>query len=136
VCFDSCVFSAYCGAAVNRFGPDFLVSSISSESLDWPRTLVEGGVVNGIVQQHVTCGDPIDCQTKCERFARTARDGGTRLTKPLVATNKADTICCVYCSQACPCRRIAHFVTRSAQPISARPSWMASSRCQLTWEMQ
>jgi hypothetical protein len=62
-CFDSCVFSAYCGASVERFGPDFLVSSISSESLDWPRTLVEGGVVNGIVQQHVTCGDAIDCQS-------------------------------------------------------------------------
>jgi hypothetical protein len=64
VCFDSCVFSAYCGASVERFGPDFLVSSISSESLEWPRTLVEGGVVNGIVQQHVTCGDAIDCQVR------------------------------------------------------------------------
>ena len=33
-------------------------------------------MVNGIVQQRVTCGDAIDCQTKCERFARSSRDGG------------------------------------------------------------
>ena len=67
---------AYCGAAVQRYGPDFLVSSISSASLEFPRTLVQGSVINSIPQKQVTCGDAIDCQTKCERFARTARDGG------------------------------------------------------------
>ena len=55
---------AYCGANVQRLGPSWLISSISSESLEWPRTLVEGGEVNGIVQKYVTCSDPIDCQVR------------------------------------------------------------------------
>lgn len=57
------MFAAYCGAKIERYGPDFLVTSISSESLEWPRVLVEGGTVNGLVQQRVVCGDAIDCQS-------------------------------------------------------------------------
>ena len=91
MCFDSRVFAAYCGASVNRYGPDYLITSISSESLEWPRVLVEGGVVNGIVQQRQVCGDPIDCQTKCERFARTSRDGGLDIPEN-----------CALCDSICP----------------------------------
>lgn len=73
-----CPFAAYCGARIERYGPDFLVTSVSAESLEWneERVLVEGGVINGIAQKRVTCGDALDCQTKCERFARRSRDGG------------------------------------------------------------
>lgn len=68
---------AYCGASVERFGPDFSVTSISSESLEWPRVLVEGGTVNGIVQQRVVCGDAIDCQSTQSLNAMTTGVGLT-----------------------------------------------------------
>ena len=67
------------------------MTSISSESLEYPRVLVEGGLVNGIVQQRVTCGDAIDCQTKCERFARSSRDGGLDIPEN-----------CALCDSICP----------------------------------
>lgn len=82
---------AYCGARVDRYGPDFLETSISSESLEYPRTLVEGTVVNGIPQGKVECSDAIDCMTKCERLGRISRDGG--LDVPLA---------CALCSSVCP----------------------------------
>lgn len=82
---------AYCGARVERFGPDFNDVSISSESLEWPRVLAEGGVFNGVVEQRVTCADQVDCMTKCERFARTARDGGLPIPPG-----------CVLCDSICP----------------------------------
>lgn len=82
---------AYCGAQFERYGPDFLSTSISSESLDFPRVLVQRGVVNGIEQKRVVCHDAIDCQTKCERFARTARDGGNEIPPA-----------CALCDSICP----------------------------------
>lgn len=132
VCFDSRVFAAYCGAAVNRYGPDYLITSISSESLEWPRTLVEGGTVNGIVQQRVICGDAIDCQTKCERFARTSRNGLD------IPEN------CALCDSICPvCARFdiysfihhvdSHPRVHERRPTWERPSWTAFKRFRSTW---
>jgi hypothetical protein len=66
----------FCGSRVELTGPDFNDASIDASSLGYPRTLVEGASTNGIVQQRVECADPVDCSTKCERFARTSRDGG------------------------------------------------------------
>jgi len=66
---------AYCGATVERMGPDFLVSSISSVSLEWPRVLSAEGSLNGVTTQRVECYDALDCQDKCERFARSSRNG-------------------------------------------------------------
>jgi hypothetical protein len=80
----------FCGATVERYGPDYLQTSISMDSLEFPRTLVEGGTVNGVVQQRVTCGDPWDCLTKCERFSRTAREGGLEAPE---ACTLCDSIC-------------------------------------------
>ena len=67
--------AAYCGATVERLGPDFLVSSISSASLEFPRVLSAEGSLNGVTTQRVECYDALDCQDKCERFARSSRNG-------------------------------------------------------------
>lgn len=67
---------AFCGAQIDRIGPDFLASSVSSASLEWPRILSVPGSVNGEGTKEITCGDPLDCSDKCSRFARTSRNGG------------------------------------------------------------
>ena len=67
---------AYCGATVERTGPDFLDTYISESSLSYPRTLVPAGTINGVAVQQVTCDDETACVNKCELFNRRARDGG------------------------------------------------------------
>jgi hypothetical protein len=52
--------AAYCGAQIDRIGPSFLVSSISSASLDFPRVLSTGGSVNGVATARIECNDQID----------------------------------------------------------------------------
>lgn len=53
---------AYCGARIDRVGPDFLDVSISSESLIYPRTLVASNTIGGAAQREVTCADETDCK--------------------------------------------------------------------------
>jgi hypothetical protein len=73
---------AFCGATIDRTGPDFLSTSISASSLDWEevdgskyRTLSTTTDVNGEVTAELKCYDAWDCATKCERLARTSRNG-------------------------------------------------------------
>ena len=61
---------AYCGAIVERTGPDFLDTYISDASLAYPRVLIPAGVVNGIAVQQVTCDDETACVNKCELYNR------------------------------------------------------------------
>lgn len=82
---------AYCGALVERSGPDFLQSAISEASLDYPRILVPGGVFNGIPIQEVRCDDETACVNKCELYNRGARQGG--LPAPEA---------CALCEPICP----------------------------------
>jgi hypothetical protein len=67
---------AYCGAVVERSGPDFLDVAISEASLEYPRTLVAEEVYNGIEVQKVECEDETACVNKCEIMNRGARAGG------------------------------------------------------------
>jgi hypothetical protein len=67
---------AYCGALTERSGPDFLDVAISDESLSYPRVLVPGSEVNGVVIPDVTCEDATSCVNKCELYNRKARAGG------------------------------------------------------------
>jgi hypothetical protein len=83
---------AYCGARLERTGPDFLDDvSISSESLSWPRTLVAANTIGGAAQREVECSDETDCMNKCDRFRRIARNGG--LPEPAG---------CALCDAVCP----------------------------------
>lgn len=81
----------FCGVEVD-YDEDYVSDiALSSGSLGYPRTLVEEAQVNGKTLLRVTCGDPFDCKTKCERMERSARDGG--LPAPTA---------CALCSPPCP----------------------------------
>ena len=95
---------AYCGARIDRTGPDFLQVSISSESLVYPRTLVAANTIGGAAQRSVECYDETDCVNKCDRFRRIARSGG--LPEPAG---------CSLCSPLCP----SNFATTVTKTISA-----------------
>jgi len=82
---------AYCGAVLERVGPDFLSVFISEESLNYPRTLVPPGVVGGVPVQLVECNDATECVNKCELMNRRARSGG--LPAPEA---------CALCQSLCP----------------------------------
>jgi len=88
---------AFCGATIDRTGPDFLSTSISSSSLDWDevngRTLSTTTDVNGEVTAELKCYDPIDCATKCERLARTSRNGRD------IPPGAAPRLFCVHCAR-------------------------------------
>ena len=66
---------SYCGATVDRAGPDFLSTSINEPSLEYPRVIVPGSMVNGDQEPEITCGDGLQCRNLCETFSRTARIG-------------------------------------------------------------
>jgi hypothetical protein len=66
---------SYCGAIVDRAGPDFLSTSINERSLEYPRILVPGSMVNGDQEPEISCGEGITCRNICENMARTARTG-------------------------------------------------------------
>ena len=78
--------------------------SISSESLEYPRTLVASNNINGAAQREVTCADESDCVNKCSRFKRVARNGG--LPEPAG---------CALCYAVCP----SNFGTSLTDAISA-----------------
>ena len=81
----------FCGVDVD-YDEDYVTDvAISDGSLAYPRTLVEEAQVNGKTLMRVTCGDPFECQAKCERMERSARDGG--LPAPSA---------CSLCSPPCP----------------------------------
>ena len=64
---------------------------ISSISLIYPRVLVEEAQVNGVTQQRITCWNPLDCEDKCNHYARKAHSGG--LPSPAA---------CAMCDMPCP----------------------------------
>jgi hypothetical protein len=66
---------AFCGAQIERIGPDFLASSISARSLEFPRVLTVPGSVHDKAHGALTCADPLECSDKCGRLARTSRNG-------------------------------------------------------------
>ena len=66
---------AFCGAIVDRAGPDFLSVNINEPSLEYPRTLVPASMVNGDQEPEVSCDDSLTCLNICETYARTARIG-------------------------------------------------------------
>lgn len=72
---------AYCGAVVERTGPDFLNVYLSESSLVYPRLLVSAGEVNGVAVQEVKCKDATACVNKCELYNRNARAGGAHSTQ-------------------------------------------------------
>ena len=81
----------FCGVDVD-YDEDYVTDvALSVGSLGYPRTLVEEAQVNGKTLMRVTCGDPFDCQAKCDRMERSARDGG--LPAPSA---------CSLCSPPCP----------------------------------
>ena len=65
--------------------------SIEESSLEYPRTLVPSSVVNGKVEEEITCYDATDCTNKCLRLNRKSRDGGL----PAPQT-------CAMCTSVCP----------------------------------
>jgi hypothetical protein len=65
----------FCGALVDRAGPDFLSTSINERSLEYPRILVPGSTVNGNQEPEISCGDGLTCRNICDKFSRTARTG-------------------------------------------------------------
>lgn len=104
---------SYCGALTERSGPDFLDVSISEESLTYPRVLVPGSEVNGVVIPDVECEDATSCVNKCELYNRRARSGGM-LTLSLIVTYCLATDIC--CSLMCAIRPS---VARSLCPVRA-----------------
>ena len=64
---------------------------INSNSLIYPRVLVEETQVNGVTQQRITCWNPLDCEDKCNHYARKAHSGG--LPSPAA---------CAMCDMPCP----------------------------------
>ena len=85
------VLCRYCGASVTLPGSDHLTAAIEESSLEYPRTLVPSSVVNGRVEEAITCYDPTDCVNKCLRLNRASRDGGL----PAPQT-------CAMCQSICP----------------------------------
>jgi hypothetical protein len=86
---------SYCGAIVDRAGPDFLSTSINERSLEYPRILVPGSMVNGDQEPEISCGEGITCRNICENMARTARTGNLPVSlqfKP-VKTTKRHPMC-------------------------------------------
>lgn len=87
---------SYCGAIVDRAGPDFLSTSINERSLEYPRILVPGSMVNGDQEPEISCGEGITCRNICENFARTARIGNLPVssrTRTIPAATPPDIIC-------------------------------------------
>lgn len=95
---------SYCGALTERSGPDFLDVAISDQSLSYPRVLVPGSEVNGVVVPDVTCEDATACVNKCELYNRRARSGG--LPAPEA---------CALCEPICP----NNFATSAVDTIDA-----------------
>ena len=110
---------AFCGAQIDRVGPDFLASSISSSSLDFPRVLTTEGVVNGVVTPRIECFDPLDCDQKCTTLARTSRNGlDIPPGAPLVSQRQFP----LYFTSLFVCAQAALCVKVSALQMRERPS--------------
>ena len=83
--------NTFCGALIERRGPDFTDVGISASSMDYPRTLVPSYQSGGQVVQAVTCSDVANCKDKCARFTKTAR-----------ANNLPPPEACALCDPPCP----------------------------------
>ena len=81
----------FCGSIVD-YDEDFVSDvSVSFSSMGYPRVLQEEAQHNGKTLLRMTCGDPFDCQRKCEALEKRSRDGG--LPAPLA---------CALCNPPCP----------------------------------
>ena len=104
---------SYCGAIVDRAGPDFLSTSINERSLEYPRILVPGSMVNGDQEPEISCADGLTCRNLCETFSRTARIG-----------NLPEPEACALCKRK-PCREFDAALSSSAHGANSRVSFSA-----------
>ena len=81
----------FCGPRVERVGDDFLQTSVADSSTGWPRTIVEGGLFNGVEVAPLTCNDALTCGNICQRLSKEAREA-----------NLPEPEACAPCEAICP----------------------------------
>lgn len=81
----------FCGTRVERVGDDFLQTSVADSSTGWPRTIVEGGLFNGVEVAPLTCNDALTCGNICQRLSKEAREA-----------NLPEPEACALCEAICP----------------------------------